>query len=238
MVILTSDALAEAKQFEVFSRLSAYMVHDLKNIAAELELVSLNAKKHMNNPEFLMDAFGTVDNAAGDIKRLLEQLRNRRAQTEKRVQVDLGALVQKVVDSKQQRLPRPVFTSAGINCLAVVEKDRLANVLAHLIDNAQQATAEDGFVEVTLARQDDMQVIEIKDNGIGMDAAFVRERLFKPFDTTKGNAGMGIGMYESREFARRLGGDIHVESEPGKGATISLQLPSSPQAAVQAPVNV
>ena len=201
----------------------------MKNIAAELELVSLNAKKHMSNPDFVKDAFGTVDNAAGDIKRLLEQLRNRRAQTEKRVQVDLGALVQKVVDSRQHRLPRPVFTNSGSTCLATVEKDRLANVLAHLIDNAQQATTEQGFVEVTLAQQDDMQVIEIKDSGAGMDAAFVRERLFKPFDTTKGNAGMGIGMYESREFIRQQGGDIHVQSEPGQGTITALQIPVSAQ---------
>ena len=55
-VLTTSDALAEAKQFEVFTRLSAYMVHDLKNIASELELVARNAKKHINNPANLFKA--------------------------------------------------------------------------------------------------------------------------------------------------------------------------------------
>ena len=229
MVIMTSDALAEAKQFEVFTRLSAYMVHDLKNIAAELELVSKNAEKYISNPDFIKDAFETVDNAAGDIKRLLEQLRTRSVQTGKRVLVNLNELTQKVIDSKQQQLPRPALRSACTTCLANVEKDRLANVLAHLIDNAQQATKEDGFIEVTVSRDAFMQVIEIKDNGIGMDAGFVRERLFKPFDTTKGNAGMGIGMYESREFIRQQGGEIHVQSEPGKGTTISLHIPASPQ---------
>jgi len=227
MVIMTSDALAAAKQFEVFTRLSAYMVHDLKNIAAELELVSKNAEKYINNPDFIKDAFETVDNAAGDIKRLLEQLRTRSAQTGKRVLVNLNEVTQKVIDRKQQQLPRPTLKSACTTCFANVEKDRLANVLAHLIDNAQQATKDDGFIEVTVSRNDFMQVIEIKDNGIGMDADFVRERLFKPFDTTKGNAGMGIGMYESREFIRQLGGDIHVQSEPGQGTTISLHMPAS-----------
>jgi signal transduction histidine kinase len=100
-------------------------------------------------------------------------------------------------------------------------------VLAHLIDNAQQATGEKGVVELTVASSASMHLVKIQDNGHGMDADFIRNRLFKPFDTTKGNAGMGIGMYESREFIRQLGGDIHVESEPGKGTTISLQLPSS-----------
>jgi putative PEP-CTERM system histidine kinase len=229
MVIMTSDALAEAKQFEVFTRLSAYMVHDLKNIAAELELVSRNAKTHINNPDFIADAFDTVDNAAGDIKRLLDQLRNRRAQSEKRVMLDLCELVPNVIAGKAGTLPEPVFEASCSSCRVTAEKDRLANVLAHLIENAQQATGEAGSVVVALRNDEVMQVIDIRDNGTGMDVDFVRNRLFKPFDTTKGNAGMGIGMYESREFIRLLGGDIHVQSEPGKGTTISLHIPASAQ---------
>ena len=71
-----------------------------------------------------------------------------------------------------------------------------------------------------------MHMIDIKDTGHGMDEDFIRNRLFKPFDTTKGNAGIGIGMYESREYLRQLGGDIFVQSEAGKGAIISLQIPA------------
>lgn len=226
MVILTSDALAQAKQFEVFTRLSAYMVHDLKNIAAGLELISSNAKKHSNNPSFIKDAFDTVDNAAADIKRLLEQLRNRHVETEKRIKVDVNEVLTKVIESKQQCLPPPVIKETSMSCYANVEKGRLANVLAHLIDNAQQATNDNGTIEVKLISRGSTIVIEIKDSGIGMDADFIRQRLFKPFDTTKGNAGMGIGMYESREFIRRLGGEVHVNSEPGKGTTISLHIPA------------
>jgi putative PEP-CTERM system histidine kinase len=228
MVLMTSDALAEAKQFEVFTRLSAYMVHDLKNVAAELELVARNAKKHMDNPGFIEDAFDTVDNAAGEINKLLEQLRNKRANTEKRVIVDLTELVQRVIENKQQQSPQPRLKKACARCLVAVEKDRMTNVLTHLINNAQQAAVGDrGLVEVILKKDGAMQIIEIKDNGVGMDDEFIRNRLFKPFDTTKGNAGMGIGMYESREFIRQLGGDIYVHSEAGKGTIISLHIPSN-----------
>ncbi len=229
MVLMTSEALTEARQFEVFSRLSAYMVHDLKNIAAELDMVACNAKKHIGNREFIEDAIETVANAAGGINRLLDQLRNRRAETEKKVVVDMVELVRKVVESKQEQLPHPNLRVTCSTCFVTAEKRRLANVLAHLIDNAQQATDEDGMIEVTLVSGDSMQIIEIKDSGVGMSADFVRNRLFKPFDTTKGNAGMGIGMYESREFVRLLGGDIYVQSEPGKGTTISLHIPSCSQ---------
>ena len=224
-VLMTSSQLAEAKQFEVFSRLSAYMVHDLKNIAAELELIAINAKKHIANPDFVEDAFGTVENAASDINRLLMQLRNRRAEKEKKIIVDLVELVTEVVASKQHVEPAPQLRIESESAMVPVEKGRLMNVLAHLIDNAQQATSSQGEVTLTLSDIDDMRVIEIKDTGQGMDDAFVRNRLFKPFDTTKGNAGMGIGMYESREFIRQLGGDIYVRSKPEKGTIIRLHIP-------------
>ncbi|MBT8439952.1 MAG: PEP-CTERM system histidine kinase PrsK, partial [Gammaproteobacteria bacterium] len=224
-VLMTSDALTEAKQFEVFTRMSAYMVHDLKNIASELEMIALNSRKHKTNPEFVEDAFETVNNAAADIKRLLEQLRNKRAQTEKKVRFDLAELVREVVDSKQDQLPQPKLDITCESCYVVVEKGRLSNVLGHLIDNAQQATQDDGVIDVSISRRDPMYVIEIRDSGHGMDAGFIRDRLFKPFDTTKGNAGMGIGMHESRDFVRSVGGDIRVRSELEKGSIISLQLP-------------
>jgi putative PEP-CTERM system histidine kinase len=217
--------LAEAKQFEVFSRLSAYMVHDLKNIAAELDLVAINAKKHTSNPEFVKDAFETVENAAGDINRLLDQLRNRLIRNEKKVMVDLTELVADVVASKQHLAPAPRLQEHPEPMFVLSEKARLANVLAHLIENAQQATVDDGEVLVVLSIVENMCSIEIKDNGHGMGEDFIRNRLFKPFDTTKGNAGMGIGMYESREFIRQLGGDINVQSKSGKGTIITLYVP-------------
>lgn len=231
-VLTTSNALAEARQFEVFTRLSAYMVHDLKNIASELEMVSRNSKRYINNPEFIVDAFDTVDNAAGDIKRLLDQLRNKQVQLEKKGIIDLAVLVQDVVNNKQIQYPQPHLNTASETCFVVAEKSRLTNVLAHLLDNAQQATENNGSIDVALSTNNAMHIVEIKDNGHGMDADFIRDRLFKPFDTTKGNAGMGIGMYESREFVQQLGGDIRVQSEIGKGSIISLYLPVGAESAL------
>lgn len=225
MVLMTSAQLAQSKQFEVFSRLSAYMVHDLKNIAAELDLVAINAKKHAANPEFISDAFATVENAASDINRLLEQLRNKRVQGEKKVMVDLNDVIQDVVALKGLKSPAPEYVKQLSGCTVSLEKGRLSNVLAHLIDNAQQASGQNGRIAISLLKTGDMYVIEIKDNGHGMDDDFIRHRLFKAFDTTKGNAGMGIGMYESREFIRQIGGDINVQSKPGKGSIITLHIP-------------
>ena len=231
MVLKTSAQLAESKQFEVFNRLSAYMVHDLKNIAAELNLVASNAKKFSTNPEFVSDAFETVENAAGDINRLLEQLRNKRAQGEKKVEVNLSDVIKQVVATRQHGLPAPIYEAVLTSAVVTLDKSGLSNVLAHLIDNAQQATEDDGEVILTLSETTGFYLIQIKDSGHGMDEDFIRNRLFKAFDTTKGNAGMGIGMFESREFIRKLDGDISVQSKSGKGSIITLYIPSGSSSA-------
>ena len=59
-----------------------------------------------------------------------------------------------------------------------------------------------------------------------MTREFIRERLFRPFDSTKGSEGMGIGAYQAREFARKLAGDLKVESAQGAGTTVTLVVPS------------
>ena len=98
-------------------------------------------------------------------------------------------------------------------------------VIEHLVQNAQEATPRTGEVHLRVRREDSWAVVEIQDTGSGMDESFIAHRLFRPFDTTKGNAGMGIGVYESREFVTELGGEVEVRSELGAGTTFRLQLP-------------
>ena len=70
-----TEALAEARQFEAFNRLSAFLVHDLKNVVAQLSLVVRNAERHRANPEFIDDAFRTIGDAVQKINRMLASLR-------------------------------------------------------------------------------------------------------------------------------------------------------------------
>ena len=67
-------------------------------------------------------------------------------------------------------------------------------------------------------------MVEVGDTGHGMTPEFVRERLFKPFQTTK-QTGMGIGAYESLQYVQELGGRMLVESTPGVGTRVRLLLP-------------
>ena len=226
-VLQTTEALTRARQFEVFNRLSAYMVHDLKNISAELQLVSRNAERHGDNPEFIKDAFDTVNNAASDINRLLEHLRGKAEYTGKNAVVDLADLMKEVIRLRKDDRPVPRLELQCDNCLVFADRTRLRNVFQHLIENAQQATPDSGYVKVRVNKKDSENLITIADNGVGMEAEFVRKRLFSPFDTTKGNAGMGIGMYESRECISQLGGTIKVSSQPAKGTVIEIRIPEA-----------
>lgn len=220
-----SAELANARQFEAFNRLSAYVVHDLKNVVGQLSLVVTNAKKFGHKQEFVDDAMATVDNAVAKMQRMLSQLRQGREQQRASTAVRLVPLIEEVVRQRGAQVPAPVFAGADQGVSVLAEHDRLAAVLEHVVQNAQEATPADGRVELRLTSDSQNAVIEIEDNGCGMDAAFIRERLFRPFDTTKGNAGMGIGAYECREFVRGLGGEVHVLSQPGKGTLFQLFIP-------------
>jgi signal transduction histidine kinase len=110
-------------------------------------------------------------------------------------------------------------------CEVIGEKEKLTAILGHLVQNAQEATEDHGSVQLVLSKDDLYAIIEIIDTGVGMDAKFVAERLFKPFDTTKGNAGMGIGVYEARDTILRLDGECNVESNLGVGTTFTIKLP-------------
>jgi len=229
-----NEALVDARQFEAFNRLSAYVVHDLKNLVAQLSLVVSNAARHRDNPAFVDDAFATVDNAVRKMNRLLTQLRKGQLTAGMQKRVDLGELLTEVVQAHQAKRPLPRLNVRHGGLATIADGDRLAAVVGHLIENAQDATDDTGQIEVGLWAENGQAIIEVSDTGCGMDARFIRERLFRPFDTTKGNAGMGIGVYESREFILALGGSLAVNSEPGAGTTFRIALLTAQEAEVPA----
>ena len=220
----TTEALMDARQFEAFNRLSAYVVHDLKNVAAQLGLVVKNAAKHKNNPAFMEDAISTVENAVNKMGRMLAQLRKSSNNMQTASRFNLVAIAKQVVERRKIDTPAPTLTTESEELFVVADCDRLAAVIEHMIQNAQDATDNSGYVSVDISTEEDFALIKIADNGIGMDAKFIQERLFRPFDTTKGNAGMGIGVYESKEFITAIGGRFDVTSEPNKGTTFFIRI--------------
>ena len=219
-----AEALAEARQFEGFNRLSAFVIHDLKNLIAQLSLVAKNAARHKHNPAFIDDAVGTIENAVAKMNRLMAQLKSADVTGESR-RIDLAEELRDVAAAKSDGRPVPVLQCEVPHAFVLAEPDRLSSVLGHVVQNAQDATPPDGTVELRLRVSGDQAIVEVRDTGVGMDPEFIKTRLFRPFDSTKGLTGMGIGAYECREVISALGGQVVVESAPGRGTTFRIMLP-------------
>ncbi len=221
--IRASDALLEARKFEAFNRMSAFVVHDLKNLVAQLSLMLRNAKRHHDNPEFQRDMLTTVEHVVGRMNHLMLQLRTGATPPEKPRLVDVEAIVRRVCAARAAP-NRPIDLDLESGILAMGHEDRLDHVIGHLVQNALDATTGGGDVRVQLSRDATSAVLKVTDTGTGMTPEFVRDRLFKPFETSK-PSGMGIGVYESAQYVGSLGGRILVDSKPGAGTCVSVHLP-------------
>jgi putative PEP-CTERM system histidine kinase len=224
-----SDALSRSRQFEAYNRLSAFLVHDLKNLVAQVSLIVKNAEKHKYNPEFIDDSIETLENVVYKIEHLLSQLKKGLIKTDNKIIINLTEVIQDV--AIQQAGNKPTLQLAtNLDKIEVLgEKEKITAILGHLVQNAQEATADNGFVSLELSKDEQQAIIKVIDNGSGMDNKFIAERLFKPFDTTKGNAGMGIGVYEARDYIIKHSGSCDVESKLGEGTTFTLKLPLAKQ---------
>jgi len=221
--IAATEALLESRKFEAFSRMSAFVVHDLKNLVAQLSLMLKNSERHRDNPEFQRDMLTTVEHVVGRMHHLILQLRTGATPVEKPRLTDLEALVRRVCTGKASQVaPIDLELTPGIT--TVGHEDRLDHVIGHLVQNALDATATGGSITVKLGRDGPCAVLEVTDSGVGMTPEFVRDRLFKPFETSKAD-GMGIGVYESTQYVASLGGQILVDSTLGAGTRVRVVLP-------------
>ncbi len=216
--------VAEARQFEGFNRLTAFLMHDLKNLAAQQSLLLQNAERHKHNPAFVDDMLATVANSVQRVSRLLEQLRGDAAPA-KHARVQLAAVLSKALAECRAQSPQAEYQSVADDLWVRADSEQLATVLGHVIRNAQDAAHAHGHVTLRARREQGHAMIEIEDDGAGMDQDFIRNRLFQPFFTTKASKGMGIGAYQAREYVHSLGGAMRVDSTLGQGTVFTIQLP-------------
>jgi putative PEP-CTERM system histidine kinase len=218
-----ANALMVARQFESFNRMSTFVVHDLKNLVAQLSLMNANAERHRHNPEFQRDMLETVTYSVQKMKLLLQKL-GRGARPDNKVPLAVDQVVRHAVALKAAFEPKPRLEVGAGGLYVLADRERLERVVGHLIQNAIEATPRDGDVFVRVGAVDARVLVEIADTGEGMSEEFIRERLFTPFESTK-SAGMGIGVFESREYINELGGRLEVSSKPSAGTTFRVLLP-------------
>jgi len=224
-----SDALSRSRQFEAYNRLSAYLVHDLKNLVAQISLIVKNAEKHKHNPEFIDDSIVTLENVVDKIEHILSQLKKGNVKTDNKTIINLAEIISDVAVQQAGNKPALQLIASRDSIEIFGEKEKITAILGHLVQNAQEATDDNGSVRLELSKDNQQAIIKVIDDGHGMDNKFIAERLFKPFDTTKGNAGMGIGVYEARDYILKHSGQIAVDSTPGEGTTFTIKLPLARQ---------
>jgi putative PEP-CTERM system histidine kinase len=218
-----TEALLEARKFDAFNRMSAFVVHDLKNLVAQLSLMLRNAQRHGDKPAFQADMLATVAHVVERMNGLMLQLRAEARPVDRIRSVDLDAVLRRVCAAKADaRVPIDVQSPGA--AMVVGHEERLEHVIGHLVQNAIDASLPAGRIAVSVATEPRFGVLTMIDEGIGMTPEFMRERLFKPFQTTK-PAGMGIGVYESQHYVAGLGGSIRIESREGAGTRVELRLP-------------
>ena len=218
-----SELLAQAKQFETFNKLSAFVMHDLKNLIAQQSLVVKNAEKHKDNPAFVEDAINTINNSVGRMNNLLRKLRQNEPEETKVLQVK--ELLIEAVRRCQKTPPAPSLMRVDPDIHVKADFDSLVMVFTHIIANSQDATPETGFIDIYLEVDNNFANICIEDDGEGMDEDFIRDKLFQPFESTKSGKGMGVGVYQAREYIENLGGDVTVVSKLGQGTKFTLSIP-------------
>ena len=211
------------------------------NILLDTEL-SLQQREYMKNIRVSGDALLAIVNDILDFSKIessrLELDReplDLRSCLEEAVSVSAGAAAQKRIELRCD-------IAADVPPAILGDATRLRQVLMNLVSNAVKFTAEEGIVQVSVSREtrdeNDWLRIGVRDTGIGISED-MKERLFKPFSqvdssTTRLYGGSGLGLVICKRLVEMMGGDIGVESEPGRGSLFTVKIPVIPVATVPA----
>ncbi|HEY1144144.1 MAG TPA: XrtA/PEP-CTERM system histidine kinase PrsK [Sphingomicrobium sp.] len=221
------EALSNAQRFEEFNRRFAFILHDIKNLVSQLSLVSRNAERHADNPEFRADMVATLRNSVGKMNDLLARLSAQAQGKAQRAEPQpLRPILSDAIASK--RRDHDVRLIGDATMWARVDAMALEQAVGHLVQNAVEASPPDEPVTLRVSQAGDEVRISISDKGCGMDGDFVRNRLFQPFASTKPD-GFGIGSFEARSLIAGMGGRLVVDSTLGSGTEFSIFLPAAEQ---------
>jgi putative PEP-CTERM system histidine kinase len=218
------NELSDARRLEAFNQRFAFVVHDIKNLVSQMSLMLQNAEKHGDNPEFQKDMLATVGNSVDRMKQLLAQFKAEQTSETSEQKAELKDVLLDVAANWKQQKSDIQISFSDPPLTINVDKDRVDSVLNHLLQNAIEAAGINGKVCFRQKVDGDSIILEIEDNGPGMDAAYIQDQLFRPLDSAKSD-GFGLGAYQTRELVRQLGGRLDVDSKIGRGTIMRVILP-------------
>ena len=220
--------LAENKELDTYNRMSATVLHDLKNAAGHLSLILQNAPKHMDQEEFRKDMLDTISEALARIDKVMNKLKAIPENEEIHTKTfKIKPFFEELLAELNPRLEHiQVIHDFQSPFELTTDPDILYKILENIIVNATEAVGDDGIISITAGIKGDSPVFTITDNGIGMTDEYIREKLFKPFQTTK-NKGTGLGLWQVKNMADLLRARIDVKPNQDRGVSVSVWFPQN-----------
>jgi putative PEP-CTERM system histidine kinase len=223
-----SEQLVRAKEMETFQTVSAFFVHDLKNVASTLSVMMGNLPIYFDDPVFRSDTLQSMSRSVEKINAMCARLSFLSATREIRLlKTNLNELVVATIDDLNGSLKAAVMNELQPVPKVMIDPEQMKKVLVNLILNSNEAIGEGGRIVVATEPQDGWVRLSVSDNGSGMSKEFISHFLFRPFQSTK-NRGLGIGLFLSKKIVEAQRGRIEVESEEGKGSSFRILLPTAP----------
>jgi putative PEP-CTERM system histidine kinase len=224
--LMLSERLRESKQMETFQSLSAFLVHDLKNLASNLSLTVQNLPKHFDNPEYRNDALEFLSHSVDKIRMMCARLTSLSQKVELDLKTfNLNEIVNRTLSGLNGVISDKIMKKFESVPNVDLDPEQIQKVIINLVLNAHEATDQKGEIFISTSHKNSWVLLTVQDNGHGISRDFMEKSLFHPFKTTK-YKGMGIGIYHSKMIVEAHHGKIEVESEPGKGSIFRVFLPA------------
>jgi PAS domain S-box-containing protein len=233
--------LHQSEKLTALGQLAGGIAHDFNNLLQAILGYAQLMKQNPTNAELIERSLTVVESAAIDGSETVRRIQQfaRLRPDEQFVRVDINQIVQDAVaiirprwEEKIARDRRPLDLRLDLQARAPVlgRPAALSEVLTNLILNAIDAMPEGGTLSIRTRDTPTREVrVTVADTGVGMPET-VRQRIFEPFYSTKGDAGSGLGLSMTYSIVHRHGGEIHVDSEPGAGTTFTLTFPVAREA--------
>lgn len=223
--IRLSNRLAEAKELQAFQTMATFFIHDLKNTAWTMSLLVQNLREHFDRPDFREDAVRAVSTNVTRMNELITRLTSLRQELQlNRRSEDLSQVVAGALKEFEGIPGLSLKKELAAVPSVSIDRDQMQKVISNLVINARDAMKPDGEIRVQTEANNGHVILVVRDNGCGMSPEFIKQRLFRPFQTTK-KKGIGIGMFQSKMIIEAHEGRIQVESAEGVGTTVRITLP-------------
>jgi putative PEP-CTERM system histidine kinase len=228
LAIRMSEKLVKAREQEAWNRLSAFVLHDIKNAATMLSLLKENAPDHIHEPEFQNDMLELVDDTLLRMKRVEDRLGALKEDQTPDIQTaELKPFLLECAQRMGKRLPELQFQiESNDNIFACYDPALLQSAIENILLNASQVQGNKGIVQISAlsCTKTDNVIIEIVDDGPGIEEDLLPNVLFEPFRTTR-EGGSGIGLWQVKNLISKMKGSIQAVNVPGNGAKFTIQLP-------------